>query len=199
MDSGWLTDQAIRTLAAIVDAEGRLDTRNAQSRRHTVQRVAWAIEVECMTDDQFFAREKALHEGARDVLLTARSTWWKVRGLADIAAALEACKAAAREWHDGEVQRSQIEAQRKVMLALASNAETAIVGGLTAIIADKEVRGDHRLQGIDRYVQLFSPDLARQIPTGARSGEDGEQTLRIELGSIDPALAEAVQRKDEEK
>jgi len=191
---GWLTDGAIQALAAIVDADGRRDTRNAQSRRHTVQRMAWAIEVEHLTDDQFFAREKALQADTRDGLLTARSTWWKIRDLPDIAAAMAACKSAARAWYDAEVQLRQMAAQRKVMLALAENAKQAIVDGLMAIIQDDEMRGDHRLQGIDRYVQLFSPEMARQIPTNAKSGggDDGEHTLHIELGGIDPELAKAV-------
>lgn len=170
VNSGWLTEQAHAALDAIIDAAGERDSLDARKRRHTVQRLAWALAVEGIrTDDEFFVREKSIpHDDVRrDKLLTARSTWWKIRDLPDIKTARAACRAAAQTWRDEEMQREQMVAQKRVILKLAANAETAIVEGLIALIQGTNVRGDHRLQGIDRYTQLLSPELAARIPAGS--------------------------------
>ncbi|MCK9629938.1 MAG: hypothetical protein M0R37_15280 [Bacteroidales bacterium] len=185
MDSDlWLTDTARAALDAITDANGQWGSLDARKRRHTVQRLAWALASgEVCTDDEFFVREKSIPSGdpRRDKLLTARSTWWKVRDLPDVKAAREACLAAAQAWRDGELQREQTAAQRRVLLALAKNAETAIVDGLMELIQDANVRGDYRLQSIDRYTQLFSPEMAERIPAS------GSQALAVDVVNMPSA------------
>jgi hypothetical protein len=180
-NSGWITEAARQALEQIRDAHGEFESLDARKRRHTVQRLAWALGVEGDTEDKFFEREKRRAASRRDKLIMARSTWWKHRESPDIKRALSECIRAAQAWRDDETQRAQMDAQKRIVLALAKNAEHAVVEGLLSLIHDASVRGDHRVQGIDRYIQLLSPDLASRIPAEAAAipiRSDGELVLR---------------------
>ncbi len=174
-------------LDQIRDAQGESETLDARKRRHTVQKLAWALGVEGDTEDKFFEREKKRAASRRDKLLMARSTWWKHRERPDIKQALIECLKAAQSWRDGEVQRAQMDAQKRIVLGLAENAEHAVVDGLIKLIHDANTRGDYRVQGIDRYIQLLSPELAERIPVETAAipiRTDGEMMIRGEPGGI---------------
>jgi hypothetical protein len=123
--------------------------------------MAWVSVVDGRAEDSIFEKGS---DGKRDRQVCARSVWyqkWKHDPL--ITVALEECRKALRAWKDNEVARAETAALKRVRLALAGNAEQAIAGGLQGIIEDRSVAGNHRLQAIDRYIQLFSPELSQRI------------------------------------
>ena len=186
-NSGWITEAARLALDQIRDASGESESLDARKRRHTVQRLAWALGVEGDTEDKFFEREKKRAASRRDRLLMARSTWWKHRESPDIKRALVECIRAAQSWRDEETQRAQMDAQKRIVLGLAKHAEHAVVDGLLELIHDGTTRGDYRVQGIDRYIQLLSPELAERIPLQTAAipiRTDGEMTVKGEPGGI---------------
>lgn len=191
MDDSWLTAEAVAALDAVVDATGKNDSLDARKRRYTIRRLAWAMAIEGFrTDDEFFAREKHIpkDDSRRDMMLTARSTWWKIRDLPDIKAARQVCLAAADSWRDRESQRVQIEAQRRIIAQLAKNADRGVVEGLLGIIEDKTAKGAERLQAVERFVQLLSPDLAERLP-GEKS-----QAMAVEVQGLDALIEHELAR-----
>lgn len=192
MDTAWLTDEAVAALAAVRDANGKSISVDARKRRHTIYRLTWAMAMEGIrSDDDFFEREKGIPKGdpRRDDLLTARSTWWKVRDLPDIVAARIACQAAADTWRDRETQQAQTEARRQIILGLAKHSDRGVVEGLLRLIEDSSAKGSERLQAIDRFVQLLSPELAERIP-----GEKSSQAMAVEVHGLDAFIEHELAR-----
>lgn len=168
---GWITAEAQQALDAIQEP-------HVVRKRYTVQRVAWVMTTGLMVNGELSFAEDAVFKvrdvhGKRDKQLCARSVWYRKdtgwRFLPDVATALTACLTAAAEWKQDTVQRAQIAAWEKTQLLLAEKAPEAIVNGLTGLIVDSTVRGDHRLAAVDRLAQFTFPDLAARIPAASTS------------------------------
>jgi len=179
---GWITDEAQRALAAIQEP-------HVERKRYTVQRIAWVMITGVMVNGDLSFAEDAIFrvrdaQGKRDRQICARSVWYRRetgwRFLPDVAAALSACLQAAAEWKQNTVQRAQIAAWEKGQLLLAEKAPDAIVNGLTGLIEDRSVRGDHRLAAVDRLTQFSFPDLAARIP--------GERAALMEVQGLDALI-----------
>lgn len=179
---GWITDAAQQALDAIQEP-------HVERKRYTVQRVAWVMTTGIMLNGELSFAEDAVFkvrdtQGKRDRQLCARSVWYRSetgwKFLPDVAAALSACLAAARAWKAATVERAQIAAWEKMQLLLAEKAPDAIVNGLTGLIEDKTVRGDHRLAAVDRLTQFSFPDLAARIP--------GERAALMEVQGLDALI-----------